>query len=128
MIHQVMTNITVENHHRNSGFFPMNSMVIFHSYVKLPEGICYSSVLHFSSKSQFNLLFSGFNFKCIAFLQTAKGLSPFPCLTFSLSSMRLDLSMLTQLFSWNLEVMNIHWHHLPAVLMNYMNYPVATLW
>ena len=25
---------------RNSGWLPMNSMVIFHSYVKLPEGLC----------------------------------------------------------------------------------------
>ena len=28
----VITNITMENHHRNSGFCPLN-IVIFHSYV-----------------------------------------------------------------------------------------------
>ena len=33
-----MTNIAIENGHRNSGFFPLK-MVIFHSYVTLPEGI-----------------------------------------------------------------------------------------
>ena len=34
----VICYIAIENGHRNSGL-PMNSMVIFHSYVKLPEGI-----------------------------------------------------------------------------------------
>ena len=34
----VMTNISMENHHRNSGCFPLN-IVMFHSYVKLLEGI-----------------------------------------------------------------------------------------
>ena len=33
----VICYIAIENDHRNSGF-PINSMVIFHSYVKLPEG------------------------------------------------------------------------------------------
>jgi len=33
-----MTNIAIENGHRNSGF-SHKKMVIFHSYVKLPEGI-----------------------------------------------------------------------------------------
>ena len=32
-----MTNIAMENDHKSSGFFPLK-MVIFHSYVKLPEG------------------------------------------------------------------------------------------
>ena len=35
----VMTNIAIENDHRNSGFFPLK-MVTFHSYVSLPEGSC----------------------------------------------------------------------------------------
>ena len=35
----VMTNIPMENGHRNSVFFPIN-MVIVHSYVKLPKGNC----------------------------------------------------------------------------------------
>ena len=33
----VMTNIAIENGHRNSEFFH-KKMVIFHSYVSLPEG------------------------------------------------------------------------------------------
>ena len=36
----VMTNIDIENGHRNSGI-PHKKMVIFHSYVKLPEGTDY---------------------------------------------------------------------------------------
>ena len=35
----VMTNIAIENGHRNSEF-SISSMVIVHSYVKLPEGNC----------------------------------------------------------------------------------------
>ena len=36
--HQGFQHIAIEHGHRNSGFFPINSMVIFHSYVSLPEG------------------------------------------------------------------------------------------
>ena len=41
----VMT-IAIENDHRNSGFFPLK-MVIFYSYVSLPEGIIYATYTTF---------------------------------------------------------------------------------
>ena len=34
----VMTDIAIESGHRNSGSFDYINMVIFHSYVELPEG------------------------------------------------------------------------------------------
>jgi hypothetical protein len=34
----VMTNIAIENDHRNSGFSLIKNGGSFHSYVKLPEG------------------------------------------------------------------------------------------
>ena len=38
MIPSVYVKMAIENGHRNSGFFPLK-MLIFHSYVSLPEGI-----------------------------------------------------------------------------------------
>ena len=42
----VMTNIAIENGHRNSGFSHYIKMVIFHSYVSLPEGTGSAFVAH----------------------------------------------------------------------------------
>ena len=46
-----MTNIAIEHGHRHSVFFPLN-IVIFHSYISLPEGIWICSTIPSSPSPQ----------------------------------------------------------------------------